>query len=877
MTFFNWFMLFGLIAIAIPIIIHLLNRRRARVIEWGAMRFLLAALASRNRRIRLEEIILLTLRCLWLALLALAMAQPLLTDRSAAVSPLVVPAILVGAMVGGVAAAMWSDRRWRLALVAISAALLLGGGASLAWEYMSQEAERSATAASKDVAIVIDGSSSMTLSVDGTSNFQRAVDEARAVIAALEPRDAVALVLAGSVPQGIVPGPLSDHKQLNAALDGLKPCGGTMQVVEALKSASAALAKGKNPGKKIVLITDGQDLGWNVRSESAWQSLAAGLPHRIGPTQIIVRTLSLPSLYRNLTVANVSVSRRVVGTDRPVRIDVTVTNTGTEPLDANEALLTVDGASTKRYKLPVVRPNASETAHFDHRFDRVGRHVLRASLATPDDLPVDNAGVAVVDVIGKVKVLIVDGAPAPRAPDGQVDPERTLEGAGGYLAVALGLGSRIEGLDVQPGPAPVLQDLVAPKVIELTSLKAVRDFSEYGMVVLANVSMVPEEQKTALVSFVRGGGGLLIVTGDRSGEVAPDGTVRSFYNDWKADTGDLVAPARLVERRVDPNNPARIAQPLSGHPALDSLEDPYKTNAYLSQTRLWWKLAEAPDSTVRVAGQFSTREPFLIERKLGKGYVLMTAMSLDERSGNLPKLPCFVPMMHELAYFLVSPTLSDTNVRPGAEVSIAPPEDVRASGRQLAANESIQVILPSQRRLPARLVGAGRAMRVQFAGTYEPGLYQVVLPPSLVAGAASQPADLEGIPFAVQGEPEESRLTVLTDADLGNVKRNLRARTGGEPLKDDILTRVKTHEDLIAAVTRGVVGQPLWEYLEIALLVALLAEIGLARWIALQRRTHQTQTITFGDESADVQSFRARAKELLAIHREQQAEATSKP
>ena len=41
MTFLHPIMLFGLLGVLAPIIIHLLNRRRARVVEWGAMRFLL--------------------------------------------------------------------------------------------------------------------------------------------------------------------------------------------------------------------------------------------------------------------------------------------------------------------------------------------------------------------------------------------------------------------------------------------------------------------------------------------------------------------------------------------------------------------------------------------------------------------------------------------------------------------------------------------------------------------------------------------------------------------------------------------------------------------------------------------------------------------
>ena len=48
MTFLNWAMLAGMAVVAIPIIIHLLNRRRATVVDWGAMRFLLDSLTSRR-------------------------------------------------------------------------------------------------------------------------------------------------------------------------------------------------------------------------------------------------------------------------------------------------------------------------------------------------------------------------------------------------------------------------------------------------------------------------------------------------------------------------------------------------------------------------------------------------------------------------------------------------------------------------------------------------------------------------------------------------------------------------------------------------------------------------------------------------------------
>src|SRR6478752_7828244 len=61
-------------AAAVPIIIHLLNRRRYRIVDWAAMRFLLAAQRQNVRRLRLEQWLLLAVRCAILVLLAVALA-----------------------------------------------------------------------------------------------------------------------------------------------------------------------------------------------------------------------------------------------------------------------------------------------------------------------------------------------------------------------------------------------------------------------------------------------------------------------------------------------------------------------------------------------------------------------------------------------------------------------------------------------------------------------------------------------------------------------------------------------------------------------------------------------------------------------------------
>ena len=70
----------GLACIALPILIHLLMRRRRRPIPWAAMRFLMEAYKRQKRRLTLEQLLLLAARCLLIALVALAIGRPVLGE-----------------------------------------------------------------------------------------------------------------------------------------------------------------------------------------------------------------------------------------------------------------------------------------------------------------------------------------------------------------------------------------------------------------------------------------------------------------------------------------------------------------------------------------------------------------------------------------------------------------------------------------------------------------------------------------------------------------------------------------------------------------------------------------------------------------------------
>jgi len=77
LPFANATMLLWGLAAGMPIIIHLLSRRKYSEVTWAAMEFLMAALRKNARRIRIEQLILLLVRVAILILLGIALADPI--------------------------------------------------------------------------------------------------------------------------------------------------------------------------------------------------------------------------------------------------------------------------------------------------------------------------------------------------------------------------------------------------------------------------------------------------------------------------------------------------------------------------------------------------------------------------------------------------------------------------------------------------------------------------------------------------------------------------------------------------------------------------------------------------------------------------------
>lgn len=849
MIFLKLIMLFGLAALAIPVIIHLLNRSKARQLDWGAMRFLLASLVARRRRLILEELVLLVLRCLAVALIALAMARPFLPSSSVLPSAFALPALLLAAGLAAAVAAFWDRKTVRLNLIRAIAVLLALAAAAVLVERRLQGKLWVNRADSRDTVILIDGSSFMRIKVDGKTNFERAVEESKTIVDMNRPGDATALMVAGPVPRPILRTPTTDRKEIAKAFEdpALKPVGGSMGVLEALNAAAGSLAEGHNPMKRVVLITGGQEAGWDVQSEGRWKFIAEAFKRLPSLPQFICRKLALPNAFRNAAAAGITFTRPVIGTDRPVKIDARVANSGNQPIQPTGVELLVDGNRAAREDfVKEITPGAAETVRFEHRFDKPGRHVVTVRVLGEDDLPADNANDRVVDVLDKLPVLLVDGAPA----------ERFFQGAAAFTRVALTPAEDAAPAitPAAPGSTAAQSFLVEPKVVKARELETFGELNKYRVVILANVPRLTRAVIDRLEEFVREGGGLLIAPG-RHAEA-------DFYNRWRTPAGRLLAPATMGERVTPKDNPPHFELKTFTHPALQLIADTSQSDAGLALVRTLWTLTvDTTDPDVRVCGQLENGAPLLVERKIGKGYVLMTAIAMDRRDSNLPSLKCFLPLIHELVYYLAAPMAPDPNVRPGVEyvlelTAAMPGLNVKTNmfaSYRAAQNPPVEVILPSTNRVTAVAKPVGDRLAIRFAATLEPGLYRVVIPAALAArvDATNAAAGVE-MPFTVVSHGQDAAMRPLTESDVSQVKN----RVG--------MFVAKSREDMITAFGGNVPGREIWKYLALCALLLLVAETAFTRWIAVQRRFNSAEVVKLRSPIEAIIEIRTDIRKLFA-------------
>lgn len=347
-------MLFGGLLVGVPILIHLLNRRRFVVQPFAAMRFLAEAFHKRRRRLRMESLLLLLLRCLIVLVAVLAMALPFVPESS----PL---------------------------------ALMSGGR--------------------RELVLIVDRSGSMGRAVaPGVSVDDRVMEALRRRIARLsdERGDAVTLIMMGSGSQ--LPAPIGATPSMAlAALDGgLPPPAGVADLVAAARLLSERVRPMRSGRLEVVIISDLQALSWASAGGGLGMLFGETLEQGGGTLRLIGTSGEWPSTA-NAGVISLDAERSLVLTGEPVTFTAIVRNwSETSPVVTTGDFL-LDGVRVGRQAIELP-PLGTTAASVRLRVDTPGPHHLEFALAG-DDLPFDDARTLAFEARSSLSVLLVDGAP----------------------------------------------------------------------------------------------------------------------------------------------------------------------------------------------------------------------------------------------------------------------------------------------------------------------------------------------------------------------------------------------------------------------------------------------------------------------------------
>ncbi len=827
MTFANWAILIvGLAAVAIPIAIHLLNRRQPPVINWGAMQFLSATLTSRKRKLMLEDVLLMSARCALMTLIAVTLGRPFLPAAGTLPLHLVVAGIVGATICAAVAGATWQHASVRWALLTAASVLLLTGMLAAASEAASQD-ERWSTPDGKDVVIIIDASGSMQMSTRGKTAFLHAIDEARKLVKAMKSGDASTIVLAASRPKRMLTKPTADKTELRSALQQARPIGGTMDLCAAISDAADSLARGRNPDKRIVIITDGQKGPWSEQDSQQWRNASAAFSSFPRPPRIIFRTLLTNDdleTFSNVAVSTIDCPPAAAVRGRRGPINVELANTGLRTVAPVLVRLEIDAKHSYTQRSDTLRGGSKSTITFHHTFKSAGTHVLTASIIDADNrlaadpiamqfkesITTDNAASRILSVAGQINVLIVSGQSRSGA--------AFIRSAMNPLA---GHGKQAQKLVIQPA------------VVSLADFLELDDLSPYEMIVLADVPQLSRKSAKTLRNFVRDGGAMLITPGSH--------TRPGFYNAWSAADGTKVLPASFGKWQVTPQSPAAIAAVRTSTPsgtlaqALAGLDE--------TQALARWNLT-GPQGTV--LAKFEDDSPALLHGRFFDGQVILSAFSFDTTHSDLARRPeSFVPVIHELTYWLAADKPTLLNIPPGQTFvcSYAINQATIEENTQL----ELETSTPSNRNSNAVAKVTGNQLTITFTHTDQPGLYRILLGKSL---ATMLPPDIrsgDSLSMSVTHDVAESKLTpdnIVNDSDMELLSREI-----------DIF-HADTGKNLQAAASGKTPGREVAMYVAVLLMVLAVGEIALARWVASARGAGKQTDVSFARDARKVQQLR---------------------
>lgn len=574
MTFGATAFLWTLGLITVPVIIHLLNRRRYRDIDWAPMKYLKLSIRTNRRKIRLEQLLLLLVRTLFVAGIVLAICRPKVTQ---------------------------------------------GGG--LDWLAFRAKVSR---------LIVVDDSLSTGARSGDRSSFSVAKDAALKLIQAMDTDDALTVVVTSDPSRPIAEsaqvgdertrGPMSD------AVRALQPTHTGTLWSEVLEQADRHLARAPFPVREVTIITDLRAPGWTDEVQRTATRLAtADVRLRIVDAGL--------SPTGNIALVGLEMVSPVALKGIPSEFVAEVRNDGTGAFGPIAASLTV-GESRRTVRIPRIATGETLKVSFSVTFRSDGAQAV--GLELPDDvLPLDNARWFSVDVRSHLNLILVDGDPSTEAFQSETD----------FLQVAFTIGE------------------VPWRVYAITDAEWLSgSVPEADLTVLANVGALRSEHVDRLETLVRRGMGLALFPGDQ--------TDAETWNELLWKNGSGLSPARVMGFREEVVT-GLVVEPEDDSP-LEMLTRVAPESMKKIAAEKMLDLLVPTDEAVRVLARWddADRKPAVIERRVGRGRVLMFSTTADRAWTDWPTEPTWLLSMREAGLRVADPGVAGLNLEAGQAVVV---------------------------------------------------------------------------------------------------------------------------------------------------------------------------------------------------------------
>ena len=363
LTFLNPMLLWAVPLAAVPIAIHLLNRRRFRVVRWAAMEQLLKALERNRKRLRMEQWLVLLLRTLAALFLALLVARP-----------------------------------------------QFGGG------IVSQVAHH---------VVVLDDTASMRQRSGSVALFDKAQDQVRALaqkLASSRGGDLLSIVRTSrsSEPDLFAQRIGQDLERRVGQILAEQRCGDGAADLGAALLATRTRARANKEASRVdyYVIGDMRSRDWLADDGKPMPSMLQFLA-QLNADEEHVHSMGIGSRDAdNLAITGVRCVDRMAIAGVPVELAVDVHNFGLDATQALELSIEMDGKSRVTRPLPPLAPGERASIPIVHTFFQGGDHRIEASFAAVDHYLVDDRRTLALPVQTASRVLLVDGEPDDGSEDG---------------------------------------------------------------------------------------------------------------------------------------------------------------------------------------------------------------------------------------------------------------------------------------------------------------------------------------------------------------------------------------------------------------------------------------------------------------------------